>query len=312
MTALQISSPPKHGATRTLDERPISFQYGTTRLNGILHVPENPLSGPDRAGLVFLDAGIRCRFGPYRQYVKYARRFCREGYFVLRFDFPGIGASEGEFRDYSEYRTVIADNPEPTRRAIDALIEATGVNRVGLFGLCGGAYNAAKSAGVDPRVEAMILLSLPSAQLGNVTEDQMSPLWFRYYLTRVFRWQSWLKVLTLKANFGMIRVALKGLFQPRSLKVTPDDALWQDLHGFLKRDGRLLLFYGEQDPCWLWFKLSVGKCLTGLQAPESERYELHTIREAGHLFINACFQEEIMDRSVNWLEQLFGPSRRGS
>jgi pimeloyl-ACP methyl ester carboxylesterase len=154
-------------------EKPVCFKVGNDVLFGILHIPQGLPHSEKPLGVLFITAGLRYRIGPYRQYVRFARRFCQAGFYVLRFDAPGIGDSEGHFKDLLQYRQHIVENPEITNNIIDFFMAVAGVDRVGLFGLCGGAYDALLTGAANPRVECLVLLSLPVELLDDTMPEGM-------------------------------------------------------------------------------------------------------------------------------------------
>jgi len=105
-----------------------------------------------RVGVVIVVGGPQYRVGSHRQFVVLARRLAKHGYPVLRFDYRGIGDSEGEARTF----TAIDDD---IRAAVDALQARSDVTRVVLWGLCDGASAALMYAAEDERVAGLVLLN---------------------------------------------------------------------------------------------------------------------------------------------------------
>ena len=67
-------------------------------LRGMLHEPD-----PRQARgvcVLLLSPGIKGRVGPHRLYLKIAERLVPMGFHVLRFDFYGLGDSEGEIEEH--------------------------------------------------------------------------------------------------------------------------------------------------------------------------------------------------------------------
>ena len=67
------------------------------QLVGIVHEP--PPERRSRVGVILLSPGVKNRVAPHRLYVKMAERLLRRGLWVLRFDFYGLGDSEGRIGD---------------------------------------------------------------------------------------------------------------------------------------------------------------------------------------------------------------------
>lgn len=143
-------------------EEQVSLDEG--RLRGVL-----TLSGaPTGAALVALNAGRVAHPGWARQTVALARRLAQAGAATLRLDFEGLGDSPGEPHDlYGEGQAAMA------RAAADALA-ARGFQRIGLFGLCSGAYHAFHAGMDDPRVDLVALGNIATFALRPTQTAQLA------------------------------------------------------------------------------------------------------------------------------------------
>ena len=97
-------------------------------------------------------------------FVKAARDFARNGLAALRFDFRGIGDSEGHFVDMTT-----AGEISDAIAALDFLSVQSEMSeeRMGLLGLSYGAIVAACTVDLDARVKALVLWS--AASLSNIS-----------------------------------------------------------------------------------------------------------------------------------------------
>ena len=76
------------------ERQPVTFANRRgERLVGIVHAPAD--GGGDTA-VVLLSPGVKTRVAPHRLYNKLAEALVAQGYWVFRFDFYGLGDSEGE------------------------------------------------------------------------------------------------------------------------------------------------------------------------------------------------------------------------
>lgn len=130
-------------------ERPLTFDCEGDRLVGILHKPAEA----NAMGVLVIVGGPQYRVGSHRQFLLLARALAEAGYPTLRFDYRGMGDSDGDFRGFE---AVDAD----IRAALDAFQKAVPEMReVALWGLCDAASAILFYAAADPRVSRMVLLN---------------------------------------------------------------------------------------------------------------------------------------------------------
>lgn len=119
---------------------------------GVLAHPEQAAAREPYA-VIFLNAGIIHRCGPFRLYVRLARALAANGVPTLRIDLPGVGDS-GSVPGAS----VREDNVNAVRQACDALEKDGVARRFILLGICAGADNGFITATVEPRVSGAVLI----------------------------------------------------------------------------------------------------------------------------------------------------------
>ncbi|HTQ02600.1 MAG TPA: hypothetical protein VMI54_02045 [Polyangiaceae bacterium] len=121
------------------------------RLAGIVTAPA---SGRVNRGFILVSAGLMPKSGPHRLYVELARRLADEGIATLRFDLGGIGDSVADASGLSlGERTGVE-----VRAAIEHLASRFALDGVTLAGLCSGAEDSLRSAALDPRVSAVVMI----------------------------------------------------------------------------------------------------------------------------------------------------------
>ncbi|WP_109127490.1 alpha/beta fold hydrolase [Dyella sp. C11] len=159
-----------------------AFRFGQARhLVGVVGLPAVIDHG---VGVIFLNAGMVYRVGPFRLHVELARRLNALGYPTLRFDLSTIGDSGASGQRLSRPDQVVAD----VRDAMELLKQQSGCGRFVLFGLCSGAQNAHAAAHADPRVAGALFLD----GYGHRTLGQR----VRHYLPRLFSPTVWRHRLT--------------------------------------------------------------------------------------------------------------------
>lgn len=203
-------------------ERPVVIAGpAETPMFAILHEPTAPLS--PRVGVNLLNPGLKSRVAPNRLNVVLARRLCELGYFVLRFDPPGIGDSAGELRE--DILPELWQNVqrgafvEATRVANDAFAAECSLQEIVGMGNCGGAITALLEARTDPRVRRLILIDLPvtlrDTDLGKqkqIRGARHGGKVLRGYLRRMRDPQAWLRLFTLRSDVRVIGQAMRARF----------------------------------------------------------------------------------------------------
>jgi pimeloyl-ACP methyl ester carboxylesterase len=131
------------------------FENEGLHVYAVLHMPDG---GDDaavpRTGVVLCDPLLD--FDLYevpwsiRMIAAYARELARTGYPALRFDFRGTGQSDGEF-EHLTLSTCVSD----LQRAVDVLVERTGVEEIVLIGWRLGATIAMRVGAHDGRVQRL-------------------------------------------------------------------------------------------------------------------------------------------------------------
>ncbi len=114
-------------------EIPVVFECEGQQLIGMVHRPEQPR----RRGLLTVVAGgPQYRGGVCRMQVQLARELAEAGVPVMRFDYRGMGDSEGEFRGFQHVGADLKAAVETFRAQVPGLEE------VALFGGCDAASAA--------------------------------------------------------------------------------------------------------------------------------------------------------------------------
>src|SRR5439155_9776004 len=125
-------------------EEVVAFQGRQGRLWGVLARPPAALAASSMAVLVVV-GGPQYRVGSHRQFVSLARRLAKSGFATLRFDYAGMGDSEGARPDFLNCGPDLA-------AALGALAQACPrVTRFAVWGLCDAASAAFMFATADAR-----------------------------------------------------------------------------------------------------------------------------------------------------------------
>jgi exosortase A-associated hydrolase 1 len=233
------------------------------------------------------------RTGSHRQFTLLARSLARAGIPVLRFDYRGMGDSEGAPRDFEQTQ-------DDLRVALDCFCaQVPGLSEVVLWGLCDGASAAALYAPGDARVTGLALLNPWVRTEGGAATATLK----HYYRGRLLDPGLWKKIAS--GRFDAIGAARSFVATARTAFARPpadapqaaNASLPERMHDALRGfGGRLLVmlsgadltaqeFAGLTDGAPHWQRL--------LDSPHVTR---HTLAGADH----TCSRREWHDQVVEW------------
>jgi pimeloyl-ACP methyl ester carboxylesterase len=283
-------------------------------LMGIYHEPNgNAL----KTGILFVHGGSQGRLGHTNQYVFYARQFARRGFPCLRFDPSGLGDSEGIIGEID--RRDFFGSIQTGRYVADvqsALEEFSryGVERVVLFGLCGGAITALLSGCNHRLVSGMILLSCP-VMIDGAEVDYNARLELPLarketciYLKKIFDISAIKKFVTFKTDYKRLFNTLYASVRTKNSEIELSGSdKYSELKGVrLNRyffdaykscdSKKILWIYGANDGFWFEFNNHATK-----QMDVKKSDKLHLIPNGNHMFTLPEWQHEICEVSLNWL-----------
>jgi exosortase A-associated hydrolase 1 len=274
------------------EERALSFACAGERLFGILSLPApTSTQAPATRGVLIVVGGPQYRAGSHRQFTLLARSLADAGIPCLRFDYRGMGDSEGGMRDFEAVETDL-------RAALDALFaELPQLRDVALLGLCDGAAAAVLYAGRDPRVRGLALLNPWVRTAAGAARATVK----HYYAGRLADAGFWRKLaggrLDWRAAARSALVNLRAMLGPRS----GAESLPERLHAGLRRfDGRLLLILSGADLTAQEFADLAGtpkwrRLLRGRQVTR------HDLAGADHTFSRRAWHDAVTAWTRDWM-----------
>jgi alpha/beta superfamily hydrolase len=302
------------------------------KLFGILEQPEHKAND---IAILLLSPGIKMRVGPHRMYNKLSNVLVENGFTVLRFDFYGLGDSEGEIdqRVLVDVYNSIQNGRyiEDTIDAMDWISTEYKIDQFILGGLCGGAITGMLAGITDSRVKGLIALGLINVFEGGednfskfVTEGQLEDL-KKGYISKLTDINSWKRVITLKSDFKTI---FKILSKPiRVFKNRIQETLNRDnkkkiefIHdessnanpkfaptffSMLEQSKKMLLIYSGGDRLLWEFKEKFENLYKSHLLEYTNLYSLHTIPDANHILSLPEWEESMHSLVTEWLKNNF-------
>lgn len=267
-------------------------------LVGVVAVPER--SGC--VGVLIIVGGPQYRVGSHRQFLLLARALACGGIPTLRFDYRGMGDSDGELRSFEESGPDIAAAIEAFRT------HCPEVDRIVLWGLCDGASASLMYwyATRDPRVSGMVLLNPWVRSDAGMAKTHIK----HYYGQRLLDREFWIKLFrgnvnvvgAMRAFFGNLMLAgATGRSNSIAEAIDFQDRMAEGLHSFpgpvlLVLSGRDLtakefLEYAQSAPRWAGLLGRGG--VTRRDMPEAD-----------HTFSSASCSREVETCTLDWLRSL--------
>jgi exosortase A-associated hydrolase 1 len=279
-------------------ERPVVFPCGEDQLLGMLHPAGTGSSGA--RGVLIVVGGPQYRVGSHRQFVLLARDLAAAGHPVLRFDYRGMGDSEGPFRGFE----AIGDDIGAALDAFQA--EQPEVHEIVLWGLCDAASAAAFHGHRDRRVSGMVLLN-PWVR---TEAGEARTVVRHYYRARLRDPAFWRKLLSLRFNpMRALSGLLANLRRSRGGHGGPHGAADEDLplpermrRGLAAFRGHVLLLLSGNDLTAREFEDTAHASAQWRQWMESSSVRVARLPEADHTFSRAEWRERVSVLTRDWLE----------
>lgn len=123
------------------------------RISGIFKKSEID-DGKGKPIVLFWNAGLLHKVGPYRMYVEFSKELANIGFNSFRFDLTGMGDSESSGSLELDKHRIVSE----VKSVVDELAKKTGIDEFVLLGLCSGADNAFDVALVEKRIKGLMLL----------------------------------------------------------------------------------------------------------------------------------------------------------
>lgn len=289
-----MTSPP---ASR---EEAVELHCAGERLWGILARPPEGVATKPVAVLIAV-GGPQYRVGSHRQFVQLARALARQGHVSLRFDYRGMGDSEGDLRDFEQAEQDIHCGIDALSRLLP---EAP---RIAVWGLCDAAAAALMFATADARVVGIVAANPWARSEASLGAARVK----HYYLARLMQPEFWRKLAGGGFDWrSSIRSLAGNLKQARrhhaGAAAGARDTSFQSrmAQGLTRFRGRLLLLVSGNDLTAMEFLqyTTTSRDWDGLlSGPAVRRVD---IAQADHTFSRRAWSEQAEVETIGWLRGL--------
>ncbi|WP_229426989.1 hydrolase 1, exosortase A system-associated [Massilia atriviolacea] len=277
-------------------ENVVRFSCAGEALFGIVSLPVQPA----RRAVLIVVGGPQYRVGSHRQFTTLARGLAAQGIAVLRFDYRGMGDSEGAMRDFEAVG-------EDLRAAVDSLFEAVpGLDDVVIWGLCDGASAALFYAAGDARVSGLVLLNPWVRTSGGHAKATIK----HYYRARLFDPALWKKIVRgqfdVRAAAGsFLRIAAaalgKGQGGAAGSAVAAASLPERMQAGLARFRGKVLLIISGADLTAQEFLDTAAGSDAWQALLAAPRVSRQTLAEADHTFSRRVWKEQVLHWTGDWL-----------
>lgn len=284
------------------NDRAISFCCHDAWLYGILSVPEHAAS----RGVLILVGGPQYRVGSHRQFTLLARHLATHGVPVMRFDYRGMGDSDGSARTFEEVTDDLS-------HAIDRFFkESSSLTELVIWGLCDAASAALFYAHRDARVTGLVLLNPWVRTDAGVAKTYLK----HYYLARIFAPDFWQKIREGKFNYatavrsvsqlvGKVVATRKKTANPAgadhestfNIAPLPD----RMLDGLSRFKGKVLLILSGNDLTAQEFSDLLKSSKKWQRILESVQIQRRHLPDANHTFSRKEWRDQIATWTREWL-----------
>jgi len=287
-------------------------------VDGMFGILCSPVEASRRTAPTILlhNVGANHHIGCNRLYVDLARRWASLGFSVLRFDLVGIGdtpARGGRPENEVYAGACVIDS----RRAMNWLASARGLQRFVLGGICSGAYVSYYAALEDPRVWAVMMMNPLTFHWheGDSLDVSLRATLksTHFYRNAALEWETWRRLARGQVNLGVLA---KNMATRVFARVSESTAQWMGTEndvarGFrqlLDRGTRVTLVCGEDDGSRDVVAEHLGPDANRLRRRSNFRFEI--VPHTDHTFSPRAAQRDLSERLTTFLLRTDRASRR--
>lgn len=292
-------------------EHPVMFPNEGHGLFGVFTNPVEP--NPRGLGVVLLTGGSYIASqNRNRLSVRLARLLAGRGFPVFRFDYHGVGESEGAIEGYPLGRPFVDD-----LQAALGWLQVAGVRKFILVGSCFGARTIAATAGRAAGVAGLVMISTPMA------DSEMGDARPVHYARRLSTWQLIRKATRPRTILNLIAprtrenrlrgrqlaartIAMKlraviDRVQGNSAESWLSEPLVRQLSTIIRQRIPTLLLFGEEETFYRDFSEARSGPLKPVLESGEGKIEVQTVPGVLHGFTSLRVQDEVIERTMTWI-----------
>lgn len=290
-------------------EQPIVFNNENNLLLGMIHQPIEAC----KIGVLVVVGGPQYRVGSHRQFVLLARDLATEGIPVMRFDYHGMGDSDGDLATFEDCESDI-------KAAIDIFFQKIpSMERLVLWGLCDAASASVFYSANDERVSGLVILN-PWVR---TEEGEAKTIVKHYYLSRIKNPDLWRKLVSgnfaFKSSFySLLSLCKKMVYGGIANKSGTNASNLFDSsiplpdrmkEGLIRFNGRVLLILSGDDLTAEEFRGVVRANLDWQQLLSRTQFTQKNLEKANHTFSSRLWRQQITQWTIEWLKSGNGEAR---
>lgn len=275
-----------------VEQSALCFECQSCWLLGILSLPV-PAPTPALArGVLIVTGGPQYRVGSHRQFALLAHHLATLGIPVLRFDYRGMGDSEGEPRTFEQI-------DDDLQAAISQFFEAVpSLKELVIWGLCDGATAAVSYAWKDHRVCGLILLNPWVRTAPGVARATLR----HYYVARLLEASFWRKLASGRFKPVAAARSLQQLSSAACIKEKDSSAPPQRLFDGLSRfAGRVFIILSGDDLTAREFSDLQNSSVAWRALTSAPSVQQSKLARANHTFSRRVWRDEVARLCADWI-----------
>ena len=273
------------------DEHAIAVECEAETMVAVLALPLAPAA----RGVLIVVGGPQYRAGSHRQFTLLARYLAGRGIPAMRFDYRGMGDSEGKARTFEEV--------EPDLRcALDAFFaRAAGLRDVVIWGLCDAASAAMFYAHRDARVSGVVLVNPWVRTAEGIARTHLK----HYYAGRLADPELWRKLgrgeFDLRGAAKGVIGSLRQVLRRREPAVSDRPLPERMADGFGRFRGSALFILSGDDLTAQEFKDAAQRSKRWRELLDAPRVTWRDLPQANHTFSTREWRDQAAAWTADWV-----------